>query len=143
MSAFATKCKVAAAATAVAAGAFIAPVAANAAPVVSVPTSPVNRIVGDFALQPTVTSPFVVQFTGIVTRTSTFWTRFTILNYQSKLEANPTSPRAARWQARIDQLNAQLARYGEVEMTSCRNGRSTSIVAGSYGGVTTGTCVSA
>ncbi|ADU00743.1 hypothetical protein [Mycolicibacterium gilvum] len=138
MNAIATKFKVTAAAAAIAASAAVAPVAANAAPAVELPAAPA---IGHLAEQPAgLFGVFVVQFTGAVTRTSTYWTRLTILNYQSKLEARPDSIFAPFYQARIERLNAQLARYGEVEMTSCVGGRSTSIVAGSYGGVTRGTC---
>lgn len=138
MNAIATKFKVTAAAAAIAASAAIAPVAANAAPAVELPAAPA---IGQLAEQPAgLFGVFVVQFTGAVTRTSTYWTRQTILNYQSLLEARPQSIFAPFYQARIDRLNAQLARYGEVSMTSCVGGRSTSIVAGSYGGITNGTC---
>ncbi|MBV5246876.1 hypothetical protein KUF57_25430 [Mycolicibacterium sp. PAM1] len=139
MNAIATKIKVTAAAAAIAASAAVAPIAANAAPAVELPAAPA---IGHLAEQPAgLFGVFVVQFTGVVTRTSTYWTRFTILNYQSKLEANPDSIFAPFYQRRIESLQAQLSRYGEVEMASCFNGRSTSIVAGSYGAVTTGTCV--
>lgn len=138
MNAIATKFKVTAAAAAIAASAAVAPVAANAAPAVELPAAPA---IGHLAEQPAgLFGVFVVQFTGAVTRTSTYWTRITITNYQSLLEANPNSIFAPFYQARIERLNAQLERYSEVSMTSCFAGRSTSIVAGSYGGVTTGTC---
>lgn len=142
MNAIATKFQVGAATALVAAGAAFAPVAANAAPAVELPAAPVSHVIGDLAQQPNgLFGVFSVQFTGVVTRTSTYWTRFTILNYQSKLEANPDSIFASFYQRRIDQLNAQLTRYGQVTATACFNGRSTSIVAGSYGAVTTGACV--
>lgn len=141
MNAIATKFQVAAAAAVVAAGAAFVPVAANAAPAVDIPAAPVSHVIGDLAQQPNgLFGVFSVQFTGVVTRTSTYFTRFTILNYQSKLEANPDSPFASFYQRRINQLNAQLARYGQVNVSACFGGRSTSIVAGSYGAVTTGTC---
>lgn len=140
MNAIATKFKVSVAAAAVGGAAVFAPIAANAAPAVQVPAAPAH-VIGDLAQQPNgLIGVFVVQFTGVVTRTSTYFTRFTILNYQSKLEANPDSPFAAFYQRRINQLNAQLARYGSVSQSACFGGRSTSIVAGSYGAVTTGTC---
>ncbi len=142
MNAIATKFQVTAAAAAIAAGTVMAPVAANAAPAVQIPTAPVNQLVGDFAAQPQgLIGVFVVQFTGVVTRTSTWWTRFTILNYESLLEANPDSIFAPFWEARLETLNERLASYGEVEMSACLGGTSFNIVAGSYGGVTTGACV--
>ncbi|ORB30640.1 hypothetical protein [Mycolicibacterium parafortuitum] len=138
MNAIATKFKVGAAAVAVAATTAVAPVAANAAPAVQLPAAPV---MSDLAQQPQgLFGVFVVQFTGAVTRTSTYWTRITITNYQSLLEANPNSIFAPLWERRVERLNAQLARYGEVEMSACAGGRSYSIVAGAYGGVTQGTC---
>ena len=138
MNAIATKFKVGAAAVAVAGAATLAPIAANAAPAVQLPAAPV---MSDLAQQPQgLFGVFVVQFTGAVTRTSTYWTRITILNYESLLEANPDSVFAPFWEARLDRLNERLATYGEVELSSCSGGRSYSIVAGSYGGVTTGTC---
>lgn len=138
MNAIATKFKVTAAAAAIAASAAVVPVAANAAPAVELPAAPA---IGQLAEQPAgLFGVFVVQFTGAVTRTSTYWTRITITNYQSLLEANPNSIFAPFYEARIERLNAQLERYSEVSMSSCFAGRSTSIVAGSYGGVTTGTC---
>lgn len=141
MNAIATKFKVTAAAAAIGASAVLAPIAANAAPAIQLPAAPVNQLVGDFAQQPSgLFGVFSVQFTGIVTRTSTYFTRLTILNYQSKLEANPDSPFAAYYQRRINTLNTQLVRYSQVTATACFNGQSTSIVAGSYGGITTGTC---
>ncbi|WP_349269598.1 hypothetical protein MPNTM1_05508 [Mycolicibacterium parafortuitum] len=140
MNAIATKFKVGAAAVAVAGAATLAPIAANAAPAVQLPAAPV---MSDLAQQPQgLFGVFVVQFTGAVTRTSTYWTRLTILNYNSLLEANPDSVFAPFWEARVERLNQQLARYGEVELSSCFGGRSYSIVAGSYGGVTTGNCAS-
>lgn len=138
MNAIATKFKVTAAAAAIAASAAVAPVAANAAPAVELPAAPA---IGHLAEQPAgLFGVFVVQFTGAVTRTSTYWTDITLLNYQSKLNANPDSIFAPFYQRRIEQLNAQKARYGAVSQSACFNGRSTSIVAGSYGAVTTGTC---
>lgn len=142
MNAIATKFQVTAAAAAIGAAAVLAPVAANATPAVQFQTAPVNQIVGDLAAQPQgLFGVFVVQFTGVVTRTSTYWTRFTILNYQSLLEANPDSIFAPFWEARVETLEARLATYGQVEMSACAGGTSYSIVAGSYGGVTTGACV--
>lgn len=142
MNAIATKFQVAAAAAAVGAAVVVAPVAANATPAVQFQTAPVNQFVGDFAQQPQgLFGVFVVQFTGVVTRTSTYWTRFTILNYESKLEANPDSIFAPFWQARVNALNARLATYGEVEMSACAGGTSYNIVPGSYGAVTQGVCV--
>lgn len=140
MNAIATKVKVSAAAAVIAASAAFVPVAANAAPAVELPAAPV-QVLGDIAAQPQgLFGVFVVQFTGAVTRTSTWWTRMTINNYQSLLEANPNSIFAPRYQARIDRLNAQLARYGEVSASACAGGTSYNIVAGSYGGVTRGSC---
>src|SRR4051812_47630808 len=93
MNAIATKVKVTAAAAAVAASTVLAPAVVNAAPAVPLPAAPVSHVIGDFAQQPGgLFGVFAVQFTGAVTRTSTYWTRFTILNYQSKLDANPDSP---------------------------------------------------
>lgn len=141
MNAIATKFQVAAAAAAIGAAAVVTPVAANAVPAVQFQTAPVHQVVGDFAQQPQgLIGVFVVQFTGVVTRTSTYWTRFTILNYQSLLEAYPDSIFAPFWEARVATLNARLASYGEVEMSACFGGTSFNIVAGSYGGVTRGTC---
>ncbi|ORV91732.1 hypothetical protein [Mycolicibacterium iranicum] len=141
MNAIATKFQVTAAAAAVAAGTALVPVAANAAPAVQLPAAPV-QVMGDIAAQPQgLVGVFVVQFTGIVTRTSTYFTRLTILNYESLLEANPDSIFAPFWEARIERLNERLATYGEVEISACFGGTSYSIVAGSYGGVTRGACV--
>lgn len=141
MNAIATKLQVTAAAVAIAAGAAFAPVAANAAPAVELPAAPV-QVMGDIAAQPQgLLGVFVVQFTGAVTRTSTWWTRMTITNYQSLLEARPDSIFAPFWQSRINRLNQQLASYAAVEMSACAGGTSYSIVAGSYGGVTRGACV--
>lgn len=138
MNAIATKFKVTAAAAAIAATAAVAPVAANAAPAVELPAAPTF---GQLAEQPNgLFGVFLVQFTGAVTRTSTYWTRITVLNYQSLLEANPDSIFAPFYERRLEQLNAQLERYASVTATACFNGRSTSIVAGAYGNVTTGTC---
>lgn len=140
MNAIATKFQVTAAAAAIAAGTALVPVAANAAPAVELPAAPV-QVMGDIAAQPQgLFGVFVVQFTGAVTRTSTYWTRFTILNYESLLEARPDSIFAPFWEARIERLNEQLASYGEVEASACFGGTSYNIVAGSYGGVTRGEC---
>ena len=140
MNAIATKMKASAAAAAIAASAAFVPVAANAAPAVDLPAAPAH-VIGELAAQPQgLLGVFMEQFTGAVTRTSTWWTRITITNYQGLLEANPDSIFASRWQARINQLNAQLARYGEVTASSCAGGTSYNIVAGSYGGVTRGSC---
>ncbi|PRC41348.1 hypothetical protein C6A85_000000116095 [Mycobacterium sp. ITM-2017-0098] len=142
MNAIATKFQVTAAAAAVGAAAVLAPVAANATPAVQFQTAPVTQFAGDFAQQPSgLLGVFVVQFTGAVTRTSTYWTRFTILNYESLLEAHPDSIFAPFWEARVETLNERLATYGQVEMSACAGGTSYNIVAGSYGGVTTGACV--
>lgn len=141
MNAIATKFQVTAAAAVIAAGTALVPVAANAAPAVELPAAPV-QVMGDIAAQPQgLIGVFVVQFTGVVTRTSTWWTRMTINNYQSLLEANPDSIFAPFYESRIERLNQQLASYGEVEMSACAGGTSYSIVAGSYGGVTRGACV--
>lgn len=141
MNAITTKLQVTVAAAAIAASTALVPVAANAAPAVEIPAAPV-QVMGDIAAQPQgLLGVFVVQFTGAVTRTSTYWTRFTILNYESLLEARPDSVFAPFWQSRINRLNQQLARYGEVTASACLGGTSYSIVAGSYGGVTRGACV--
>ncbi|MDG4664225.1 hypothetical protein [Mycobacterium sp. 236(2023)] len=138
MNAIATKVKVSAAAAAMAASAVFVPVAANAAPAIQLPAAPA---ISDLAQQPQgLFGVFSVQFTGAVTRTSVYFTRNTILNYQSLLAANPNSIFASFYQRRLNQLNAQLTRYGQVNVSACFNGRSTSIVAGSYGNVSTGTC---
>lgn len=140
MNAITTKLQVTVAAAAIAASTALVPVAANAAPAVELPAAPV-QVMGDIAAQPQgLLGVFVVQFTGAVTRTSTWWTRITITNYQGLLEANPSSIFAPFWQSRINRLNQQLARYGEVTASACAGGTSYNIVAGSYGGVTRGSC---
>ncbi len=51
---------------------------------------------------------FLVQFKGATARTEEYWTKFTLLNYKSLLEAHPTSIFAPFWQQRIDALSKQI-----------------------------------
>lgn len=141
MNAIATKFQVGAAAVALGAAAAFAPVAANAAPAVQVPAAPV-QIAGDFAQAPgdfiwffQVTS---LQVAAAGTRTLTFWTDFTISNYEAKLEANPDSIFAPFYERRIEQLQRQRASIGASTYSICRDGEG--YTAGPYGTVTRGSC---
>ncbi len=51
---------------------------------------------------------FLVQFTGATVQTKAYWSNYTLLNYQSLLEASPTSFFAPYWQERIARLQQQM-----------------------------------
>ncbi|MGE2836587.1 hypothetical protein [Mycobacterium sp. SMC-4] len=142
MNTIATKFKVGTAAAAMAASAVIAPVAASAAPAVQVPAAPVQQVAGGVAQAP---GDFIwffqvssVQIAGALTRTATYWTDVTIMNYQRLLEANPNSIFAPFFERRLEQLASQRANFGELSFSVCRNGEGVS--AGPYGTVTRGSC---
>lgn len=78
------------------------------------------------------------QFLTSAVRTQQHWTNFTILNYTSLMQTNPDSIFAPFYQRRIDQLNAQLARYGQVSASACIGGQGVSV--GPYGTVTSSPC---
>lgn len=78
------------------------------------------------------------QFLTGAVRSQSDWTRFTILNYQSKLQSNPNSVFASYYQRRIDQLNARLATFEDSRLSVCVGGGS--YVAGPYGTVTRSPC---
>jgi hypothetical protein len=136
-----TKFQVTAAAAAVAACAAFAPVAAHAAPALSLPAAPVNQIVNDFKAEPgifyygTVVSLQVVG--SAIKLQSAAYDRQTS-RLSAYAAANPGTFFGNLAAGAVQRKLARQARLNGIAVDYCINGGSVAL--GPYGAVTTGTC---
>lgn len=137
-----TKLNVTAAALAVGATAALAPIAANAAPAVSIPTAPVHQVVGDLAQAPgdffyaTQVISLQVLASNIRFRSASLDRRATRL--EAYAAAHPDSFFGQQAAATAARLRDRRADYGDISFTACRGG--SGIAVGPYGTVTSGPC---
>ncbi|KRE33806.1 hypothetical protein ASG82_22375 [Mycobacterium sp. Soil538] len=142
MNAISTKLNVTAAALAVAATGALAPIAANAAPAVSLPTAPVHQMVGDLAQSPG-DLLYAGQVLSLQVLASNIRFRSTSLDRRAtRLEAyaaaHPDSFFGQQAAATAARLRDRRADYGDISFTACRNG--SGVAVGPYGTFTSGPC---